>query len=844
MTDTPGTGRKPYTLPADPLPAEMDYAALCARGLDLVRALAGDLWTEFNASDPGVTTLEQLCFALTELTYRAAYPVEDLLADPRTGRVEPWRQGLYPAHAALTTEPVTVADWRRLILDRVSTLGNVWLTPLPPERTGGVRGLYDIHLAITLRDPWGHPRDRDVAESVRAEKAAVRRVLDVFAAHRALCEDVASVHVLKRLPTHVAATVLIEDGADADAVMAELLFALALRLAPEPARIPLDRRLAAGASSAELFDGPLLLRGFIDDGALAPLPDAIVVDDLRWTMAALPDVVLVRDLTVRLEGTEEEHRRGARIPIPHGCLPELVTAPMTGAPAVGWTAAGWTVGGWTVDGVQPIRLFRGDHECRPDPARVRRLLDRRWAEHRRGVDLWGSVRKHHRPPEGRRLDLAAYSSVQDQFPAVYGIGAGGLPAGSSPRRRAQAKQFKGYLMVFDQMMADGAAQLAFLRDLVSPQAGNGRVHAHQSLADIVPDAAPLLRPDYASRLPDIVQHGVPVPERQAAILEFLLSLYAERLDPPPGAPPGAPVEALVRARQELLRRVVRAARSRGRGLDYRRPIRHRGATGLEIRCRVQLDLIDAAAAERHGGGDAVPVDDPARATLGHPLPAHLLEAVEHHFLPVELMLEDRMAEEEADPMPPSESSPLAGQCVARALLPALAEPGRYRFGFAPDRSSVLVVCRATDGQWWLLGEHHSPSAALTATEKLVRAAAHSHHRPLFIVEHTLLRHAMDLTGGPGTDHGDAYSFRITAVVGATPEESADRRWREMVETVLRDNTPAHIYLDVLYLDVPLLRHFATLRNRWLDALREPRHAHRAEACERLEGFLGRLPVQK
>ena len=37
-------------------------------------------WTNFNTADPGVTLFEQLCFVLTDLEYRLAHPVKDILS--------------------------------------------------------------------------------------------------------------------------------------------------------------------------------------------------------------------------------------------------------------------------------------------------------------------------------------------------------------------------------------------------------------------------------------------------------------------------------------------------------------------------------------------------------------------------------------------------------------------------------------------------------------------------------------------------------------------------------------------------------------------------------------------
>jgi len=72
---------EPLTLSTKPLehPA-MDYAFLRQEGIRLIQEMAGEVWTDFNAHDPGVTILEQLCYAITDLSYRINYDLPDLLA--------------------------------------------------------------------------------------------------------------------------------------------------------------------------------------------------------------------------------------------------------------------------------------------------------------------------------------------------------------------------------------------------------------------------------------------------------------------------------------------------------------------------------------------------------------------------------------------------------------------------------------------------------------------------------------------------------------------------------------------------------------------------------------------
>jgi hypothetical protein len=106
-----------------------DYAALRAEGISHLQKLSGAIWTDHNTHDPGITTLEILCYALTDLAYRTGFETRDLMADDK-GRMDPASlSGLAPAHEVLTTAPRTIADYRRLLL-RIEGLRNAWLDPM------------------------------------------------------------------------------------------------------------------------------------------------------------------------------------------------------------------------------------------------------------------------------------------------------------------------------------------------------------------------------------------------------------------------------------------------------------------------------------------------------------------------------------------------------------------------------------------------------------------------------------------------------------------------------------------------------------------------------------------
>ena len=79
---------EPLTITNEPLKPGMDYTRLRNEAQQLITRLAGQVWTDYNVTDPGITLLESLCYTITDLSYRLGFDVEDLLAaDPNNHSV-------------------------------------------------------------------------------------------------------------------------------------------------------------------------------------------------------------------------------------------------------------------------------------------------------------------------------------------------------------------------------------------------------------------------------------------------------------------------------------------------------------------------------------------------------------------------------------------------------------------------------------------------------------------------------------------------------------------------------------------------------------------------------------
>jgi hypothetical protein len=539
----------------------LDYGKIRSEALECVQKLAGEIWTDYNEHDPGVTTLEQLCYALTELSYRAALPLPDLLAG-HDGRIDLRRQALFGPRQILPSDALTPNDYRRLLVDRVEGLGNAWLTPWrSPD--AALDGLYDIALYAPSTPACvceGDPPD-----------PIIRQALGVYARHRGLCEDVHRIVLLRPLRATIHATVLIEGTQPPEEIMAELLYRAGQFLAPELRRTSLSDLITKGRAPSEIFAGPLLRNGFIENSELTPRDDRIDLKKLVEVIAGCRGVMSVNELSVRIGRTSYELGAADAIPVPVGHILKIDAGPDAKLP--------------------PIRLVRQGCICRLEPARVHHELARHLRTHRRVYPLAREYEHHFAAPRGRHRDLAQYTSIQEQYPAVYGIGQDGLEASASPLRRAQAKQLKGYLAVFEQLMADYLAQLAHVCDLLSTDATLDRSTFTQSIVEAIPNGAELFI-DYPVGAERLRRERDPWIERRNRILDVLLALYAEEVvDQHQGCEPVDAREAglgLIARKLDLLGNLARASRMRGRAFDYLAQASARNVSGLELKASLNF----------------------------------------------------------------------------------------------------------------------------------------------------------------------------------------------------------------------------------------------------------------
>ena len=143
-----------------------DYTLLRQKGLEYIQDLGSKLWTDYNIHDPGITVLEAICYAITDLGFRTSFDIKDLLAVPVNELPDDRRQAFFTAREILTINPWTTGDFRKLLIN-IDGIKNGWLhcktcpcdgiylfancvkSILQYEKTKDavtIRGLYDVLL--------------------------------------------------------------------------------------------------------------------------------------------------------------------------------------------------------------------------------------------------------------------------------------------------------------------------------------------------------------------------------------------------------------------------------------------------------------------------------------------------------------------------------------------------------------------------------------------------------------------------------------------------------------------------------------------------------------------------
>lgn len=535
--------------PQDPV---LDWSALVEEGRACLEAMSDGRWTDFNAHDPGITILELIAYALTDLGYRSDHPVADLMAGstPLPGPAE-----------SLTTRAVTLADMRRLGQD-VTGARNVWIEQSTAAGTrlrhppgaddlwfeeAHVEGAEKIVLTGVHRVVIEKSSREDLASADLARAVALR-----LHSERNLGEDFESFVVLEPQPIVVVADVEIDDSSRADSVLLAIFARLDAYLSPQAERSTAAKLRSAGLASDTIYDGPSLERGLIVEPAGADSRRRVLhLSDVIAELASTPGVRATR--RVRL-GTSLGEAMSDQIAWSVPVDPDRLSA-------------------FDIQSSR-IRLLSGGAVALDSTERAD--LAQQFTDSLRAIEFGPAAKQDDAQPTGRDRHVADYRPLRFDLPAAYGVRPGSLGREATSMRRAAANQLRAYLAILDAVLANFFAQLAGAKTLLAPGDGDGRSYFAQA-AEPPSDEAPIVSVGLdGDALQELVEQadGASARARRNRFLAHLLARFGENVPAVP-KPVGtgfegdtsATDELVQRSREAFLKSIPRLGAGRGSGTN-------------------------------------------------------------------------------------------------------------------------------------------------------------------------------------------------------------------------------------------------------------------------------------
>ena len=410
-------------------------------------------------------------------------------------------------------------DYRKLLID-LPGVKNAWLRPaslsyyantkegklsreqknLPGEIEVKLGGLYDV--VIDFMD------DRNT----EVEKATViDLVKETLLANRDLCEDFVSFTGVDSQQFLLCCELEVAPDADVAALEAEILSQVQEYMAPSVPNYTLSEMLqrkhpdGTAFTVDEIFDGPTLGCGFIDDDELAraDLSTEIHLSDVIRVIMGIPGVRAVKEIIINPEGTKIENKW--IIPIESGQKALLSREKSR------------------------LVFYKGNMPVAPKTEEVDAKLTLLAAAARAKTETVAQPAFDLPIPLGRYRQLAKYYSFQNHFPVLYGLSEQGLSGTQGGERKALAFQLKAYLLFFDQIMANYFAQLSRVKDLLSANPGLGQTYFCQ-VVDSFNDSEKIYQADPAplTSLTAIAEEKETFANRRSRFLDHLIARFGEQ----------------------------------------------------------------------------------------------------------------------------------------------------------------------------------------------------------------------------------------------------------------------------------------------------------------------------
>ncbi len=955
----------------------LDYEVLRAEGIRHLENLATELWTDFNAHDPGITFLELLSYAITDLGYRTRkLPIADLLAGGK-------EKAFFDAVEILPSAPVTARDFRKILID-VDGVKNAWVEKYTGPALFRDKGLgYGLWSSGTFRfreigifDPeskswkiddekasrfihdwygnktkeqtidqelkwvtewvesgvtkktcekWGVDLFSEFDECLNREKCeveeksfsasdsgkcellyallckygymplemkviaqtntndtnwlhlnglikitldlddkidpenesqtrpVVERAMKRLQANRFLGQDYMETPVIVgKLPVAVCLHIEVQNGVNVVDAAAEAIWQIEQHLTPTLRFHTFREMLSKGRSIDQIYDGPLLDHGFLDNEEVdkARLLTHFRHSDLINAAAASPHILNVRELKVKVYPDKAfqvntEYKIYTPNPANNADLtnPTELSRPLK--PII-------DLCGSCVYVTQNGRRCEIQEEALADALKLKRLL----AECH---DMPGGPEL---PVGSIRPDLTEYRSVQYDLPGVYGVGDFGVTDQTSASKKGAQKQLQAYLAFFDQILAAYLLQLGELRRLFAVEQNPALPTYQTANLSAIPGMPEIIDPNK----PFSVESQATREDRRSRLLDHLLARFGEAFSDyvatlassgksPKGGADQEDFAGMLQAKADFLREIPTLSYGRGKGYDYRggkdkKVWNTANVAGVKKRVHRLLGLNGPWGQQSLLSKPAYRLDIVQVAGR---------QGVKQYQIVFKVLPEN---------LPPGAVIPFGGTLLRSTRFTSLrtAQDRRndlysiiwnkelYKTDAHPREDDQQTVLFVADDNMKLYGDPLSETEAgdlLEYIQELVAYETGSDKEGFHVLEHILLRpndpcdHLLNISLGckPQYTPEDPYSGWLTVVLPDWPDRFAAPDFKNHFEQTFRREMPAELAARFCWLDKEKMREFEERYMTWVEAKAActPDECHVTEAANALIGWLNNNP---
>jgi hypothetical protein len=511
----------------------MNFSELRKKGLEYIQRLSGAVWTDYNSHDPGVTILEQLCYALTDISFRSSLPISDLLATEKDILCVLRGNAFIPPASILSSHPVTIDDTRKMIIDQFDEIQNVWITI--NENIGyeeQIRGINQIEILPKIH----FLKAMVINPGIKSE--FLIKVDNFLNENRNIGESYKKIRLLKPQDISISFKVYVHTEADVESIIAQLFMQL-LEYVYTPVQFSsFNEMQQAGYSMEETFSGPKLTRGFFQDnqyrnrlksfqgqGQKQKKDDihknrlkTIHIDELQkiFTKVDGIDRCEVKPFAISNSGERQLEKNANNGQFFH-ILKIDKTTDFTDN---------------RFDRIYENMTVLVNNKELPvlDKQKINHLFSELWSKKHRAYPIESTLNEQLTSKlvhKDRKLE--EYYSLQRQFPLIYGIGAEGISKNEPETRHVQAKQLKAYLMLFEQHLANHLAQLANLNEYFNIDFDHGKEKTYfAQKMNSIPHIDELLTGDFSKIESDLEPESV-FYTRKNKIYNHLLARFGEEI---------------------------------------------------------------------------------------------------------------------------------------------------------------------------------------------------------------------------------------------------------------------------------------------------------------------------